>query len=176
MISAQRIDLQANLKSTHQVMDGFGVNINAKYFEPRLLPAMDLLINDLKATLYRVDIWGKSNWIDPDGALGKQTALSPQNLANVYRTETFQRGWAMMRYLNQHGIQPYLTASGVVPAWMSAGDDRNTLTDFESFTEMLASLVEWAIREEKLQFTLFGPMNGQPRRSAGGSPNLCPRM
>lgn len=142
----------------YQTIDGFGVNINSKYWdERRILPAMELLLEDLGATLYRVDIWGKSDWIDPDGTLGR-SALNDQRYEEVYSSEVFRRGWAMMRYLNAHHIEPYLTASGDVPAWMLAPDGR-TLVDYDAFCEMLVSMVEWAKRREGLRFTLFGPAN-----------------
>jgi hypothetical protein len=125
---------------------------------------MHLLVDDLGATLYRVDIWGKSDWIDPTGQSGP-SALEPAHLAAVYQGEIFQRGWALMRWLNSRGIQPYLTASGDVPAWMLAEDGR-TLKDLESFGAMLVSMLVWAKKKENLRFTLFGPLNetdiGQP--------------
>jgi hypothetical protein len=64
----------------------------------------------------------------------------------------------MMRYLNEQGIEPYLTASGIAPAWMF-GPDGATLTDHQRFCEMLASLVEWARVREGVRFRLFGPLN-----------------
>ncbi|NTV84769.1 MAG: hypothetical protein HGA23_10790 [Bacteroidales bacterium] len=123
-----------------QEIDGFGVNINSRYWKGEaLLPAMDILLDGLGATLFRVDIWGKSNWIDPTSVLGKE-ALYPARLEEIYRGEVFQRGWPLMRYLNQRGIRPYLTASGDVPAWMLA-EDGKTLADDESFCEMLVSMI-----------------------------------
>src|SRR5512133_933079 len=104
-----KVDVRLDLGKTYQPVDGLGVNINSKYWiGDRLLPAMDLLVNDLGARLFRVDIWGKSNWIDPTGELGR-ASLDPAHLAEVYQGEIFKRGWAMMRYLNEQGIEPYLT-------------------------------------------------------------------
>jgi O-glycosyl hydrolase len=140
-----------------QKIDGFGVNINSRYWDKHLLPAMDLLLNDLGATLYRVDIWGKSNWLDPDGSIGR-AALDPAHQAGVLSGDVFRRGWEMMRWLNQHGIEPYLTASGIVPPWM-LGADGVTLADFAGFADMMATMLEWARRKENLDFTLFGPLN-----------------
>jgi hypothetical protein len=153
-----KVDVRLDFGKTYQVVDGFGVNINSRYWiGDRLLPAMDLLVNDLGARLFRVDIWGKSNWIDPTGVIGPD-ALEPERLATIYQGEIFQRGWAMMRYLNERGIEPYLTASGDVPRWMLA-EDGKTLQDYEAFTDMLVSMIEWARRKEGLRFSLFGPMN-----------------
>lgn len=120
----RKVDVVVDLDKGYQTIDGFGVNINARYWiGDKLKPAVDLLIHDLGASLFRVDIWGKSDWIDPEGSLGLQ-ALDPGRLAEIYQGEIFQRGWAMLRYLNQQGIDPYLTTSGDVPRWMLAQDGR----------------------------------------------------
>jgi O-glycosyl hydrolase len=153
------LDATVDAELVFQEMDGFGVNINARYWkEESLLPAMEYLLDDLGATLFRVDIWGKSNWIDPAGVLGKEAALHPRRLEQIYRGEIFQRGWQMIRYLNQRGIRPYLAASGDVPVWMLAQDGR-TLADVDSFCTMLVSMVAWARSREGLDFSLFGPLN-----------------
>lgn len=163
--AGKMLEIKVNAHHPFQSIDGFGVNINARYFVgDKLLPAMRLLGEDLGATLYRVDIWGKSDWIDPTGELG-MAALDPVHLAQVYQGEIFQRGWALMHYLNSQGIKPYLTASGNVPAWM-LGADKRTLVDYEACCEMLVSMVDWARNHEHLDFKLFGPFNetdiGQP--------------
>ncbi len=75
---------------TFQTIDGFGVNINSRYWDEWLLPAMDLLLNDLGATLYRVDIWGKSNWLDPDGSIGRDAALNPEHQAKILDGDVFR--------------------------------------------------------------------------------------
>ncbi len=172
------INVKVSAGTSYQRISGFGLNINSKHWSESLIPAMDLLRQDLGASLYRVDIWGKSDWIDPTGELGKEKALDPQHLAKVYSGAVFQKGWAMMRYLNQHGIQPYLTASGDVPKWMLGdiykkehllnipeipdgllGKRGHPLVDYEAFCDMLVSMVDWARNKEGLQFTLFGPLN-----------------
>lgn len=163
---------QVNGNQTFQTIDGFGVNINSKYWKKgQLIPAMDLLLDDLGATIYRIDIYGKSNWIDPDGSVGS-SSLNPENLARLYQGEIFQDGWGMMRYLNSKNIEPYLTASGDVPKWM-LGPDRKSLIDHEAFCEMLASMVEWAKTKENLKFRYFGPLNETDIGSPEG-PSVTP--
>ncbi len=153
----EMVNITVDAHQICQTIVGFGVNINARYWSAGLLPAMNLLRYDLGATLYRLDIWGKSNWIDPTSELGTE-ALKEDHLAEIYSGEVFGRGWNMLRWLNDAGVQPYLTASGDVPKWM-LGSDGKTLVDFEAFTEMLTSMIEWAKKREKLNFRLFGPIN-----------------
>lgn len=156
--AGKKLDIYINGNRAYQKIDGFGVNINSKYWDQdRLIPTMDLLREDLGATLYRVDIWGKSNWVDPTSQVGP-SSLNEANYSAIYQGDIFQRGWAMMRYLNSHGIEPYLTASGDVPTWM-LGPDRKSLADYDAFCEMQVSMVDWAKNKEHLRFTLFGPLN-----------------
>ena len=156
--AGKKLDIYINGNRAYQKIDGFGVNINSKYWDQdRLIPTMDLLREDLGATLYRVDIWGKSNWVDPTSQVGP-SSLNEANYSAIYQGDIFQRGWAMMRYLNSHGIEPYLTASGDVPTWM-LGPDRKSLANYDAFCEMQVSMVDWAKNKEHLRFTLFGPLN-----------------
>jgi O-glycosyl hydrolase len=155
---ARKVDVHLDLTRVYQTIDGFGVNFNPRYWTGMaLLPTMDLLLDDLGATLFRVDIWGRSNWIDPDGELGRE-ALTPDHLACIYESDVFEHGWEFMRYLNECGIEPTLSCSGDLPGWM-LGSDGKTLQDYEAYTDMLVSLVEWARRKEDIRFTYFSPMN-----------------
>lgn len=141
----------------YQKIDGFGVNINSKYWEDGFLkPVLDLLLDDLGARLFRVDVYGKSNWIDPTDTLGP-SSLSQENYNKVYKSRDFENGWGMMRYLNERGIMPYITASGIVPAWMTS--DGKTLDKYEYFAEMMYSFLDWAKNKEGIKFKLFGPLN-----------------
>jgi hypothetical protein len=152
------VSVQVQAAPAFQTMDGFGVNINSKLFGSSLLPALDLLVHDLGATLYRVDFFGKSNWPDPAGVMDAASALDPAHLADIYHGEVARCGWEMIRYLNALGIEPYLTASGDVPRWMLAADGR-TLDNYEAFAEMLVSLLDWAINSQGLRIRCFGPLN-----------------
>lgn len=141
-----------------QPIDGFGVNINARYWgDGALAPVVDDLIDDLGATLFRVDIWGTCDWPDPDGSLGL-AALEPDRLAAIYAGPVFAGGWALIRHLNGRGIAPYLTCSGIVPRWMCAEDGR-TLGDVARYSAMVISQLRWAVEVEKLQIGLFCPLN-----------------
>ena len=153
------ITLSVELERTHQEIDGFGVNINpvAHWRDGELRSVLDLLIDDYGARLFRLDPYGSMMWPDPDNA-GDSGLLSSENLAHAYRSEPFRDAWETARYLNSRGIQPVLNVSGTVPNWMCA-DDGKTVTDFDGYTELVASLAHWARVEEGIEFTLFGPFN-----------------
>lgn len=55
------IPFKIDLSEEYQKIDGFGVNINSKYWENGVLkPVLELLIDDLGARLFRVDVYSKS--------------------------------------------------------------------------------------------------------------------
>ncbi len=142
-----------------QTIDGFGVNINSKYWdEGKLVPVMERLTDELGANLFRLDAWGKSDWMDPDGKLGRRRALSPANLKRVYARPEFAAARDMGLWLNRRGIRPYITLSGIVPEWM-CGRDGKTIRDFRSFAVMAASYAEWLKRKAKVRYDFFGPFN-----------------
>ncbi len=156
MTNTCRIDIDPSRR--FQVIDGFGVNINGRYWDGgKLSPVVDRLVDDLGATIFRLDIYGKSNWIDPDGSLGKDKALSRENLDRVYASRVMQNGLGMARHLNARGVQVYVTLSGIVPPWMCAGDGK-TLADVDSYCHMATDFAKW-LRSSGVAFTLFGPQN-----------------
>ena len=151
------ITFKIDLSEKYQKIDGFGVNINSKYWDGGALkPVLDLIIDDLRARLFRVDIYGKSNWVDPDNTLGP-SSLNQENFEKVYKSKDFENGWGMMKYLNERGINPYVTASGIVPSWMTS--DGKTLVRYDYFVEMMYSFLDWAKKREGIKFELFGPLN-----------------
>lgn len=142
----------------YQTIDGFGVNINAKYWaEGAMGPVVDLLVDDLGATLFRLDGYGRADWVDPDGSLGREQAFSDRNYERVYSSRDFQNALGMARHLNARGIDPYITVSGRAPAWMCAADGK-TLVDYDGFAEMTVNYASW-LRKNGVRFTLFGPLN-----------------
>lgn len=175
------IDINVDAGKSYQTIDGFGVNINpAGYWrDGRLIPVLDLLIHDLGATLFRLDPYGFTNWVDPDDSADR-AALNPETYARSYRSGVFLDAWAMARYLNLKGLEPLLNVSGIVPRWMCGGDGK-TLTDLEAYADILASLARWAKEEEGVRFHLFGPFNetdiGPPEGplldAAGAARVLC---
>lgn len=45
-----------------QTVQGFGVNFNGTYFREAQKPALDMLVDDLGATVFRLDPYGLTNW------------------------------------------------------------------------------------------------------------------
>lgn len=138
--AAVRFGVAVDVRKTFQTIDGWGVNINSKDWRGgALAPVMELLVDELGATLFRQDVYGNSNWTDLKG---------PE----------FDAGAGMGKWLNGRGIQPYLTLSGIVPRRLCAADGK-TLMDTAGFARMAASFAEWARRKAGIRYTLFGPMN-----------------
>lgn len=146
-------------QQTHQTIAGFGANINpvGHWRDGELIPTMDKLIDDLGASLFRLDPYGFTNWIDPDSTVGR-SALNAETYARAYQSQPFQDAWAMARYLNSRDVEFILNISGVVPGWMCAADGK-TLVDLEAYTEILTSLASWARHKEGIKFRFFGPFN-----------------
>jgi O-glycosyl hydrolase len=118
---------------------------------------MELLVDDLGATLFRMDHYGKSNWADPDDTKDA-SVLSPASLERIHAGREFKDAASMGAWLNSRGIEPYVTISGIVPRWM-CGPDGRTLADYDAFAEMASSYAEWLRKKAGVRFSLFGPLN-----------------
>jgi len=150
--------LTVDLSTRFQQIDGFGANINGTCWEDGFAHVMDLLIDELGATLFRFFPYAPANWVDPNGE-GDASVLNEETYRRVYTSNDFKKSWGMARYLNQRGIQPYVSTYGIPPRWMMDTEDGKTLIDYKSYAEMMVSLVEWAKKKEKIDFELFGPLN-----------------
>src|SRR5437588_12195510 len=54
--------IAVNPAERFQTIDGFGVNFNGTYFRDAQKPMVDMLIDDLGATIFRLDPYGLLNW------------------------------------------------------------------------------------------------------------------
>ena len=142
----------------HQVMDGFGVEIDSSRWNGgELASALDLLVDDLGATLFRVtidgDVWETTNDnSDPStfdwGYHGGSSASA--------RAEAL---WSTLDHLNQRGVTSgiVLALRGRVPTWM--GGTRVDVSAEEEWVEMVASLVHYARVNRNLQFSRLSPLD-----------------
>ena len=143
---------------TFQSIDGFGVNVNsASWKNGELRPAIDMLVDQLGATIFRVVIdnadWETINDNDDPNAFN----WSAYN--GVYINPKFEALWSTMAYLNQKGITQnlILNVMGPVASWM--GGSHITPAAEDEWVEMVASLVSYARTTRNLQFGLLAPMN-----------------
>jgi O-glycosyl hydrolase len=161
-----------------QTIDGFGVNFNGTYFRDAQKPMIDLLIDDLGATIFRLDPYGLSNW-EVVNDNDDPRVMNWEYYDDRYSTPTFEASWAAARYLNHRGLRPFLTLSGIVPDWML--DDRaprptHHVCDqqaatrpprrdhlspgkYDEFAEEVVSMAEYARTHARIDFQYFSPMN-----------------
>ena len=172
-----------------QIIQGFGVNFNGTYFRGAQKPMVDMLIDDLGATIFRLDPYGLTNW----------ETLNDNDDPNVidwayfndrYSTPAFEASWAAARHLNARGLRPFLTLSGIAPPWMlehsahkPAGQKDAERPDhlkhsmYEEFAETVVSVAAYARNKARIDFEYFSPMNETdlpPREGPGISPEEMP--
>jgi O-glycosyl hydrolase len=161
------ITLQIDGSQRYQQMDGFGVNANtASWNGKELEPALDLLIDSLNATIWRVIIEPEKGWEDvndnDDPLLFNWTYYNA-----LYETPKFQKAWNMIDYLNKHGIIEgvIIHFMGRVPVWMGREVVKPEAED--EFVEMLVSLLYYARNIRHLQFGLMSPINESDIKNEG---------
>jgi len=140
-----------------QRIDGFGVNANPKHWHGgELIPALDLLVDTLGATLWRVDVFGKSTW-EATNDDSDPFHFSWDQYTSIYESSDFQKLWNMLAYLNQKGVQILFSASGIVPDWM--GGTAIDPGQEDEFVEMIVSAAYYARNMKHLQLTMLDPLN-----------------
>jgi O-glycosyl hydrolase len=162
----------------YQTMDGFGVNINAAWWldgEYRnadiVKPAIDMLIDSLGATIFRVVI-EEIDWepVNDDNDPGNFN-MSYYN--RVFSGPRFRGVWNTLHYLNQRGVTDRLMISlmGGPPAaeplakadpvrsWMGNTNYSIDPAKEDEFVETIAALLLYARNTEKISFSLVSPMN-----------------
>src|SRR5262245_24924881 len=142
---------------TSQVIEGFGVNINAwSWTNQDLRPVIDGLIDGAGMTLFRVVVnngWEATNDNDnPD-------VMNWDYYNAIYSSPDFEKLWGLIGYLNQRGVTNgiILNFQGPGPDWMGG----NTLLDGyeDEWAEMIVSVLMYARNTRHLQFRLVAPNN-----------------
>ena len=143
---------------------GFGVNGQPRNWGSdgtNVKAALDLLVNDLGANLFRVEInRGESDWE------AKNDDADPMNFAwnaydPIFESKDFTDLWDYIRYLNSLGVTEIeLAAHGLLPDWMG-GESLSSGKQDEFVETMLAVLLYARNRapEPRPEFTLFSPWN-----------------
>jgi O-glycosyl hydrolase len=179
-VSAQPAEIKLEIDGTtkYQTMDGFGVNINptwwynGEYMDVKVVqPAIDLLIDSLGATIFRVVIeeidWEEVNDDnDPDN-------FNWTYYNRIFSSARFQGVWETLRYLNKRGILDGLVISfmGAPPAsaplaapvaqksWMGGTDHTIDISMEDELAESIAALLYYMRFTASIQFTFVSPMN-----------------
>jgi O-glycosyl hydrolase len=164
-----------DLTQKFQTIDGFGVNFNGTYFRDSQKPMIDMLINDLGATIFRLDPYGLTNWeaVNDDN---DPKHMNWEYYNDRYSIPAFEASWAAARFLNSRGVQPFLALSGGAPDWML---DTKSLTPeptatrvkdfnkpwhlnpamYEEFAEEVVSFAVYARTKARIDYQYFGPLN-----------------
>jgi O-glycosyl hydrolase len=173
--------ITVNPDERFQTIDGFGVNFNGTYFRDTQKPMIDMLIDDLGATLFRLDPYGLLNWEEANDNDDPEV-MNWEYYNDRYSIPTFEASWAAARYLNSRGIRPLLALSGIAPAWMldsDASPPRHQICGgsssmghtgpmkpnhlnpamYEEFAEEVVSLAIYARTRAHIDFQYFGPLN-----------------
>lgn len=143
---------------------GFGVNGQPRNWGTdgtTVKAALDLLVNDLGANLFRVEInRGESDWE------AKNDDSDPMNFDwdvydPIFESKDFTDLWDYIRYLNSLGVTDIeLAAHGLLPDWM--GGNSITSGKEDEFVETMLAVLLYArdrAPEPKPQFSLFSPWN-----------------
>src|SRR6187401_2275710 len=157
--SAPVLRIKIDPSKKFQRIDGFGVNANTRSWNGKELePALNLLLDTLHATIWRVIVESVEKWEDKND--NDDPFVYNWNYYNyLYESEKFQKDWDMIRYLNNRGITDRLMINfmGYAPPWMGI---KVILPQYEDeYVEMITSFFYYALRVKHLQFGLIAPTN-----------------
>src|SRR6188474_1661934 len=114
------ISLQIDGSKRFQQIDGIGVNANTRSWNGKELePALDLLLDSMHATIWRVIVETVEKWEDVNDNNDPFT-FNWDYYNQLYETPKFKKVWEMIEYLNRHGISDKLMINfmGFAPQWM----------------------------------------------------------
>jgi hypothetical protein len=150
--------LTVNGAQTFQTIDGFGVNANSlSWKNGELRPAIDMLVDQLGATLWRV-VFDMEDWENPNDNSDPNSA-NWTSYNSLYSNAKFQNLWGTLHYLNQKGITTGIMISfmGRVPSWMGGSVIQSSMED--EWVEMMSTFLFYARNTENVQFDMIDPLN-----------------
>ncbi len=173
----------------HQVIAGFGVNFDGSYFRDAQKPMIDMLIDDLGATIFRFDPYGLTNWETMNDNDDPQV-MNQAYYNDRFSNPMFEAAWGAGRYLNSRGIRPFLNFSGKPPDWMMTtvppkpGQEAKPLNKlrldmYEEYAETLVAATLYARTRARINFEYLGPLNETdcaPVEGPGVSPQDMPKL
>ncbi len=156
--SGREIQVRVDGSQKFQRIDGFGVNANsASWNSGELQPAIDLLIDEGGATLWRVVVemadWELVN--DDDDP----ESFNLDYYGRVFGSPKFESLWSLLGHLNNRGIDNNLVLNimGRGPAWMGGADLPEHME--AEWVETVAALAQYARQNRGLRFGIFAPNN-----------------
>jgi O-glycosyl hydrolase len=168
------VNLQVDGSKVFQEIDGFGVNANTRSWNGvDLQPALKLMLDSMNATIWRVVVETVEKWEEVNDN-NDPFVFNWDYYGKLYKTPKFQKAFAMIRYLNDHGITNRLMINfmGRAPLWMGGEEVKPEFED--EYVEMLVSFFYYARFTEHLQFGLVSPMNEPDMRKEG--PTMGPEQ
>jgi O-glycosyl hydrolase len=167
IISGNEFSIHVDGAVRLQLMDGIGVNANTGSWDGgQLKPALDLLLDSMNATIWRVIVESVEKWEDVNDNDDPYT-FNWEYYNRLYETPKFRKAWDMIEYLNDKGVRDnlMLNVMGRLPAWMGDSIVRPGLED--EYVEMLLSFIIYARNIRHVEIGLFGPMNEPDIRKEG---------
>ena len=155
-----------------QQIDGIGVNVNTRSWNGNeLIPALDLLIDSMHASIWRVIVETVEKWEDVNDN-NDPFSFNWEYYNKLYETPKFQKVWNMMRYLNDRGIADKLMINfmGFAPKWMGV---KVILPEYEDeYVEMILSFFYYALKTKHLKFGFIAPTNESDHHQYSEGPHL----
>lgn len=170
------IDINMDGAVRYQQLDGIGVNANTRSWNNgELKPAIDMLIDTMHASVWRVIVESVEKWEDVNDNDDPFT-FNWEYYNKLYETPKFRKVWEMVGYLNQRGITDNLMINfmGFAPKWMGIKVIEPRYE--EEFVEMLVSFFYYAIEVKHLKIGLIGPTNESDWYNYSEGPHLNGRQ
>src|SRR4026209_2026012 len=148
------ITLRIDGSKKFQQVDGIGVNANTRSWNGKELePALDLLLDSMHATIWRVVVETVEKWEDVNDNNDPFT-FNWDYYNKLYETPKFQKAFEMIGYLNKHGVTDKLMINfmGPVPEWMGKKTIKPVYED--EYVEMIVSFFYYAKNKRHLKFGL----------------------
>src|SRR5690349_3523720 len=166
------VNLRINGEKKFQQVDGFGVNANTRSWNGKeLVPALDLLLDSMNATIWRVIVETVEKWeVENDNA--DPFTFNWDYYNKLYETPKFRKAWDMIGYLNQHGVTDKLMINfmGFAPEWMGVKVIKPEFED--EYVEMIVSFFHYAIKTRHLKIGLIAPTNESEHHKYSEGPHL----
>jgi len=170
--AAASINLEIDGSKKLQQVDGIGVNANTRSWHGKeLVPALDLLLDSMNATIWRVIVETVEKWEEQNDN-DDPFEFNWDYYNKLYETPKFQKAWEMIGYLNQHGITDNLMINfmGFAPPWMGI---KVIDPDHEDeYVEMILSFFHYALKTRHLKFGLIAPTNESEHHNYSEGPHL----